>query len=235
MAKLPGTVYLKDPDKQTDILTFGKSREDYDNDAKNGISRFGGFSRQPSYSQAYLKSAKIVLNKAIDDGELDELGLPVFYLIRHALELKLKGILEMAYDVLDMSLECHPTRFTIEMLPSKEQKDRLKSKHDLDCLFTDLKKSCKFLEVNVPEKEFSDVINFIAKYETNDTWSRYSKSKSGCHVRNEVILPIVQLAQYLERLFEKIAYEQADDSDSLESELYSKFSLLTSIIEEKRS
>lgn len=34
--------------------------------SKGGVSRFDGFMRQPSYSQAYLKTAKIVQNKALE-------------------------------------------------------------------------------------------------------------------------------------------------------------------------
>jgi hypothetical protein len=234
MVKLPGSVYLKKTNKETDILTFGKSPEISEKDFKEGISRFGGFMRQPSYSQAYLKSAKIVLDKATDSGEFDELGLPIFYLVRHALELKIKGLLEMAYDVLEMTLECYPNRGANEILPSKGQRDRLKKSHDLGGLFEDLKKSCAALGVRIPEDSFLEVIGLISDHEINPTWSRYSKSHDGAHVDEEVLLPIVQLVKNLEILFEVVSYEQLEGTDSLESELYFMFSSLTSTIEREK-
>jgi len=232
MVKLPGTIYLKNSDKESEILAFGKSIDITDSDFKEGISRFGGFMRQPSYAHAYLKAAKIVLERAVDSEELDELGLPVFYLVRHTMELKLKGLLEMAYDILEMSIECYPNKYTVDILPSSRQRNRLKKSHDLDKLFNDLKMSCNTLDIEIPEEVFSSVMDLIREYEINPTWSRYSKSENGSHVGEEVVLPIVQLASSLEKLFEVVSYDQEDHSESLESELYFMFTSLTSIMDE---
>lgn len=233
MAKLPGTIYLKTPDKETDILTFGKSLEVSEKDSKEGLSRFGGFARQPSYAQAYLKAANIVLDKAQDIGELDELGLPIFYLVRHTLELKIKSLLEMTYEIFDMTLKCFPDRYSAAVLPSISQKKRLKESHDLEKLFRDLGKSCNTLGISVPMESFLSVISIICEFEINPTWSRYSKSDSDFHVEKEVALPIIQLARNLETLFEVLSYEQPDDAESLESELYILFTSLNTRLEEE--
>lgn len=232
MTKLSGNIYLKKSNKETEILTFGKSEEVSKKDTKEGLSRFGGFMRQPSYSQAYLKSAKIVRDQAVEAEELDELGLPVFYLVRHSVELKIKDLLEMVYDILDMTRQLYPDRPSIDSFPSNGQRNRLKKSHDLDSLFKDLKKSCIYLNVDVPEKHFSDVINIILEHEINPTWSRYSKSDKGSHTSEQVIIPIVQLTENIESLFGALAYDKPDDSESLETELYFMFSSLTSRMEE---
>lgn len=192
MAKLPGSIFLKDSDKETEILTFEKPPGTSEKDTEEGVSRFGGFMRQPSYSQAYFKAAKIVLDKALHAEELDELGLPIFYLVRHTVELKLKSLLAMAYDILDMAMVCYPTEYTPDKVPSRGQRDRLNKSHNLERLFSDLEKSCSTLNINIPEKQFVAVIDLIKEYEVNPTWSRYSSSGHGAHVENEVQLPIVQ-------------------------------------------
>lgn len=102
MVKLPGEAYLKSPDRSERVLIFGKSNEKIQIDLENGISRFGGFFREPNYSEAHLISAGILLENAKQRDELDELGLPIFYLSRHAMELKLKDLLSLAYEICDL-------------------------------------------------------------------------------------------------------------------------------------
>jgi hypothetical protein len=228
MLKLPGNVYIEKSNQDTEILTFGKSKEVSDIDTKEGVSRFGGLMRQPSYSQAYLKAAKVLRDKAVDAEELDEFGLPIFYLVRHSVELKIKGLLEMAYDILDMTQHLYPERITTGAQPSNGERRRLKKCHDLDALLRDLKKSCSSLELEIPEKQFSGVLDLILEYEIDPTWSRYSKSDKGSHVLEEVVLPIVQITENTEKLFDVLSYNQPDDFESLESELYFMFSSLTS-------
>ncbi len=233
MTKFPERIYLKESKKEREILTFGKDKELYDKDSKNGVSRFGGFLRGPSYTHAYLKAAQVVLDEARKKEELDELGLPIFYLIRHSAELKIKGLLEMAYEIFEMRKKCYPDKYAADKLPSRGQLARLKESHDLTKIYGDLSKSCKLLNINIPEKNFSALLNLIDKYETNPTWSRYASSKFGNHVVDEIELPILKLARLAEELFEEIAFEQKDLSESLERELYSVFTSLFALMEEK--
>lgn len=220
MTKLPGPIYIKKPNRSTEVLTFGKPEELYERDLKDGISRFGGFLRGPNYSQAYLKSAEIVLNKAMESCELDELGLPIFYFIRHAVELEIKSILEMAYEVLKTGMECCPETYSIGLLPSGRQLRRLSKSHDLDDLFRDLKSTCASLRLEVPEEYFMSVINLITTYESNPTWSRYSKSEFGSHVDVEVLLPISGLLSRTKELFAVLSFDQEGDASSLVMDLY---------------
>jgi len=234
MIKLLSNIFLKTPKQETEILCFGKSKEISDKDSKAGISRFGGFMREPNYSQAYLKATKAVLDNALNTNELDELGLPIFYLARHTIELKIKELLELAYDTHDMNIKLYPNKHAAHISVSKQQRSKLGNSHNIEYLFNDLKKTCTALDINTPEKYFSPVIRLITEYETHSTWSRYSKSKLGSHVKNEVALPIVQLVQNLEELFGELSYNQPDNSDSLESELYSMLSCFDFEIERKK-
>ena len=231
MVKLPGSIHLKNPNQDRDILTFGKPQEVADRDLHEGVARFGGFLRHPSYAHAYFKSAKILLENAKLKNELDEFGLPIFYLARHTIELKLKGLLEMAYDIFVMRYQLYPDMNPSEILPSKNQLERLVNSHNLDKLYRDLKQSCSKLNIEIPEKQFIDVISIINQYEVNPTWSRYSKSKDGLHVNEEIELPIVQILNYLEILFKTVSYDQESEDEKLESELNSIYTSLTSKME----
>jgi hypothetical protein len=235
MVKLPSTVYLKKTNQETEILAFGKSEEVFEKDIKDGISRFGGIMRQPSYSYAYLKSSRVLLDNAVANKQLDELGLPVFYLVRHTVELKIKDLLSLAYDIFQLKHELYENEATKANLPSKGQFERLGNKHILSSLYTDLLQSCKKLTVEVPELLFSSVIDVLNHYEVNPTWSRYNKSNQGHHVAHEVALPIVKLVEDLEAIFKAISYSTDNLQETMESELYSEFNHLMSHLEDKKN
>lgn len=126
----------------------------------------------------------------------------------------------MAYEVLTTGMECCPETYSVDMLPSGRQLRRLSKSHDLDDLFRDLKSTCASLRLEVPEKHFISVINFITTYESNPTWSRYSKSDFGSHVDVEVLLPISELLSRAKELFAVLSFDQEGDASSLVMDLY---------------
>ncbi|MEW5056531.1 MAG: hypothetical protein AB1Y25_02815 [Cycloclasticus sp.] len=234
MVKLLGTIYRKKTNQESEILTFGKSEEVFEKDIIDGISRFGGTMRQPNYSYAYLKSARVLLDNASVNKQLDEFGLPVFYMVRHTLELKIKDLLSLAYDILQMNHELYNNEDTKVNLPSNGQLDRLRKNHIISSLYNDLLHSCEKLEVKVPELLFSSVIKVLNHYEVNPTWSRYNKSNKGSHVADEVTLPIVKLVEDLEMIFVAVSYDSDNFKETMESELYSEFNSLMSRIEDTK-
>ncbi|HHF2979031.1 TPA: hypothetical protein ACPJ0Q_004659 [Vibrio diabolicus] len=227
-------IYAKKPEQETDILTFGKPEELIEKDIENGISRFGGSMRQPSYAFAYIKSARVLLDNAIATRQLDEFGLPIFYMVRHSIELKIKDLLGLAYDVFKMKHELFNNQITLANLPSKGQFDRLERKHNIQSLYADLLGSCNKLEINVPDLLFKNVIDAIHHYEVTPTWSRYIKSDRGLHVAKEIELPIVKLVEDLEVLFKAVSYDTNGYQETVSSELYSEFNHLMSRIEDEK-
>lgn len=219
-------ITLKPSDQEDDILIFGKPKEQIAQDLENGISRFGGTFRQPSYSKAYLKSARVLLNNAIDKNQLDEFGLPIFYMVRHAIELKIKDILGMAYDVLNMRYELYNTKTAFNDLPSGKQLRKLEREHDISLLYGDLIQTVKKFDLVIPSSAFETVVKLVKHYEVTPTWSRYSKSSEGLHADKEVELPIVKLVQDTEVLFEAVSYESSVFEETIVSELYSEFNFL---------
>ncbi len=228
MAKLPAEAYLKSPEKSERVLTFGKSEEQEQSDLKKGIARFGGFFRQPSYSEAYLKSAEILLNNATQKNELDELGLPIFYLSRHAMELKIKDLLSFSYEICDLRSRLNRGAKDV---PTDKQRDRLSTSHNLRSLYDDLCRTLENLSVDLPGASFTAFIGLVERYESNPTWSRYDKHKGISHVGNEVAVPIVKMVEDLGQLFRTIEFEAEGENETLETELYYIFSNLNSDFE----
>ncbi|EOV0113730.1 hypothetical protein ACOIXV_003173 [Vibrio parahaemolyticus] len=224
-------IYVKSAIQESEIIVFGKSEEQITQDIESGLSRFGGNFRQPSYSRAYLNSAKVLLGNAISTKQLDEYGLPIFYMARHALELKLKDLLGLAYDVLKMRDELYKSKRSKEELPSNKRLKRFETSHDIGKLYQDLKHSCAQLDIDIPNTAFTTVIENIQSHEVTPTWSRYNKSDKGLHVANEVVLPIVRLVKDLESLFKAVSCDLDGYGDTVESELYSEFNHLTGRLE----
>ena len=185
-------MYRKQLGQETDILICGKPKELIEKDLENGISRFGGSMRHPSYEYAYLKSARVLLDNALTNKQLDEFGLPIFYMVRHTVELKIKGLLGMGYDIFKIKHDLLGNQITQANIPSNGQIDRLQGNHDISLLYADLLGSCNKLNIDIPELLFETVIDEINRYELTPTWSRYNKSNQGSHVADEVELPIVK-------------------------------------------
>ncbi|AQM66585.1 hypothetical protein Vca1114GL_00062 [Vibrio campbellii] len=219
-------IYSKGPEQESDVLVFGKSEVQITQDIKNGISRFGGIFRQPSYPHAYLNSAKVLLDNAISNNQLDEFGLPIFYMVRHATELKLKHLLGLVFEVLRMRDMLEESEESKAELPSSKQLKRFEGSHEINKLYDDLKCNCKKIGIVVPNFLFDPVIELIQRYEVVPTWSRYHKSSKGFHVVHEVELPIVQLVKDLESMFKGVSHDGDGHADTLESNLYNKFSHL---------
>ncbi|WP_414931055.1 hypothetical protein [Vibrio europaeus] len=224
-------IHFKEPKGNMDVIVFGKNKEQELEDIQNGISRFGGGFRQPSYSFAYFKSAKVLLENAVSNNELDELGLPIFYMVRHSFELNLKGLLGMAYEILKMRHELYGTERTEVDLPSGKQLKRFETSHELDKLYRDLVTTCKLMDVSIPTEVFDTVLESILRFEVAPTWSRYHSSNKGLHVADEVALPIVQIVNDLETLFSVVTYDTSGSVETIESVLYSEFNSLIGRLE----
>ncbi|EOV6297549.1 hypothetical protein ACN9RH_004600 [Vibrio parahaemolyticus] len=222
-------IYSKDSKQDTDVIVFGKPEDQVTQDLENGVSRFGGSFREPCYSRAYLNSAKVLLDNAISTNQLDEFGLPIFYMVRHATELKLKDLLGLAYDALKMRHELDESGKS--ELPSNKQLKRFEGSHEISKLYDDLKVNCKKLDIAMPSFLFDPVVESIERYEVAPTWSRYHKSNKGLHVATEVELPVVQLVQDLETMFKGVCYDFDEYTDTLESDLYHEFNHLISRLE----
>jgi len=235
MAKRFGPIYVKKTNLKSKIFSFGKPEKKREEDILDGISRFGGNMREPSYSYSYLESARVLLDNAIVNNQLDEFGLPIFYLVRHTMELKIKELLSVTYSILQMNYDLNKNETTKEKLPSKGSLDRLESDHNICKLYNDLLCSCEKLEVKVPTLLFSSLIAVLNRYEVNPTWSRYHKSNKGNHVSCEIALPIVKIVEDLECIFVAVSYDNDNINETMESVLHWEINSLMSRVEDAES
>lgn len=201
-------VFIKPLDPKGDVLMFGKGPELELADANNGVARFGGDWRTPSYFFAYLRSARILIEHGVQNGTLDDIALPAFYMQRHAFELLAKRLLSWVYQLAEYRLElqrdCQPVL-------SKKQRERFDRSHKLSDLLRDLKSSCMRFGFREPPAELEQLAREIEKFEKSDTWARYERSKNEkdgvvLHVQDEVVLPLVDLQRQLEEVSSKVVY-----------------------------
>jgi len=225
MVKLDQTVYVNSSSQDDEVITFGKAPELEKSDHESGISRFGGTWRHPSYTMSYVRASRVLVKNARESHDLDNLGLPIFYLCRHALELLIKSNLDLLYEVAQMRDELYSKRNPI----SKRRIGRLSSCHSLFRLNKDLKETCKNLTYEYNSTSMDNLIIQVEGFEFNPTWSRYSKSTKGeKHLPEEIAIPVVEIQRSLEEVVSEIGYNLDGDDDSLQNEVYYEWNYLMS-------
>ena len=230
MVKIDPTIYLKPSHQDDEVIIFGKSPELEEKDLKDGVSRIGGMGRVPNYTKAYLRAARLLIKEASEKNDLDQLGLPIFYLHRHSLELFIKNLLDMLYDIASMRYELNPTSQTKEHLPSKAQLKRLTSEHELAPLHNDLTSVSTLLGFGRPPESIEAMVKMIATYETEPTWSRYLKPRhknSKVYLENEVVIPSLEMHAALERAVKEIGFDFEASPETFETSLYFEWNSLT--------
>jgi hypothetical protein len=206
-------IYIKQPDEDADVLVFGKSPKLKIEDAENGIARFGGPLRSPSYLHAYFRSADILVNEGVRTNCLDDVGLPIFYIQRHTIELLLKRLLSWMYEIAEFKAELGIETFGV---PTGKQKWRFERSHKLDGLLRDLENASKKLGIEAPPDELRKIVEYLVKIEKSDTWSRYEKSKTEDgnilkHMESEVTLQVVDLQERLKNIMILIMYKLGNE------------------------
>ena len=230
MVKFDPSIYLKPSDQDDEVIVFGKSPELEISDQEKGISRFGGDWRQPSYTMAYLRSARILIENSKNNNDLDQLGLPIFYLQRHALELFIKSTLDILYEVVEMRTNLAYGNESEVPSISRGQKERLSNSHGLESLNNDLKNTCRILEYEFDSAMLDSLVETILSYETSPSWSRYSKSKfDESHLSSEVAIPLVRIHNDLEAVIEHLGCNFGQGKDTLQNEIHSDWNHLMTI------
>lgn len=199
MARLPRPFYVKPVDKPDDVLIFGKSPEQVLEDHAQGVSRFGGLWRTPNYALSYMTAASILIDTAVQQERLDDIGLPAFYLQRHCAELMLKSLLTSIYAISDYRV-ANQDEDSAD-IPTN-QRNRTETSHNLPALLQDLINLTTGMRLPPVPGLLIELISKLSAIETSATWSRYSQSvnRAGTidHVASEAVVPLVQLQEHLE-------------------------------------
>ncbi len=235
-------IYLRESGEDDSVIQFGKPPEHVKEDHENGVSRFGGLWREPDYVQTYLRASSILVAESRERNDLDNLGLPIFYLQRHTIELFLKSLLSHLYDIAKMKHEIYCTSEPQDCLPTKEQEERLAGKykgHDLCLFWADFSSASNKLGFGDPPNELGNLIKDISAYENiHHTWSRYSshaERKTGVlisHSKSEVAIPVVDIQNRIEKVIGGIEYKMGSDPKSYATILYDEWKSLSDRLED---
>jgi len=206
------------------VMIGGKSLEQTKSDLEAGVARIGGFWRHPNYFEAYLHSASLLIEQGRATGTLDEIGLPAFYLQRHAIELLLKGLLSWLTSISDLRNELGRSK----QQPSDNLKDALRRSHNLKKLHGHILEFGNVLDVPLPPVDLGNLIADMGRLEITETWSRYrsssEKSKGGArvqveHISEEILIPIVEIQERLDAIATLVSAREAF-GETYEDELH---------------
>lgn len=143
-------------------------------------ANIGGIFGTPSYALSYLLAARMLLERAVETGRVNDVALPLAYLQRHAFELGLKTLIDVAYDVA-------ADEERIDLVKRGEAVDTVRSKrapriHPLPRLINDLRQALATIGyAPVPSElvELADVLSAVEEHEP--TRLRYERVGRGDH------------------------------------------------------
>ncbi|MCC5902722.1 MAG: hypothetical protein JJT87_12460 [Halomonas sp.] len=221
MALLDEPFYPVGPTTGSYVYMSGKPPGVAQNDFKNGLARMGGFWHRPNYFESYLLAASLLVTQGEQREDYDDIGLPAFYLQRHATELLLKNLLHWCVDIIELLAELYPSA-------GHQVSSRccyvLKKSHDLRALLKALKKAAKRAGEPLPPEDLTKLVEALTQVEKSDHWSRYShgyhESGKDFHHKTETTIPIVYLQRLLEKTANSVLVRSMGD-ETYESELHS--------------
>ena len=130
----------------------------------------------PSYDRCYAAAARVLADGIRADlTKLDNLALPLLFLVRHCVELVLKALLTdtIAIALYRDALGQHPT-----FRPTDKMQKALNHEHDLSVLLELLTAALDGIGFDRPRESLSALIGEIVEKEGRlDTASRYSHTK----------------------------------------------------------
>jgi len=242
MAELPEPFYATGPAPEGKVMVGGKPPELVASDLAAGVARIGGFWRHPNYFEAYLYSATLLIEQGQIKGTLDEIGLPAFYLQRHAVELLLKDLLHWLIYIADLRTQLHVSTYEPPQGAVKAQA----TSHNLKKLLEFIVQVSTEMALPAPPVELGILIADMSQFELTETWARYSSSyvrqKSEVattilhvkHVEEVIEIPIVAFQQRLVAVA-KLAISREPGGESYEDMLYDEWSPLDSALSHIRS
>lgn len=221
MVKFNEPFYATGPATGSNVYVVGKPPKMAEEDFRNGVARMGGFWRPPSYLESYLTAASLLVAQGTQRQDYDDIGLPAFYLQRHATELLLKQLLGWCINIIELKEKLAPSAG--HTVPSR-CRYVLKKSHDLSGLLNALQRTAKLAGEDTPPSALNDLVDALIRVEVDDHWSRYNhgyhKEKHQTHHTAETIIPIVNLQKQLEQVM-SLTIMRAMDDETYETDLFS--------------
>lgn len=174
---------------------FDMEGAQFDSSTKCFIDHMGMSCFGPDYLSGQYKRAADILVKAKQDGadpyHPDGLFMPVGYLYRHALELKLKGLLERIIDC--------------DLMDKEESIEKLLNRHDIVKLWDAIKPILIDQWPKADRKPLNNVEALLCEFHKIDKSGqslRYSKVKNGGDVRDK--FPKIVRLEMLQEAFDEM-------------------------------
>lgn len=225
-------LYLSGRSTQSHVYVGGKPDEIAKADFQKGLARIGGFWRSPSYFESYLTSAALLIEQGRLREDYDDIGLPAFYLQRHATELLLKRLLSWCIEIVEMRAEVSPE--ADYQVPSK-CRNALNKCHNLHVLLKATQRMAKEAGEDPPPEKLNDLVEALISVEESDHWSRYDHSyhqgKKIFHHRKVTTIPAVKL-QVLLNDVANLTISRGMDDETYENGLYSTWTMLMHVLDE---
>lgn len=234
MVWLDEPFYPVGPTTGSFVYTGGKPPGVAASDFKNGLARMGGFWRHPNYFESYLMAASLLVTQGKHREDYDDIGLPAFYLQRHATELLIKSLLHWCVDIIELLDELHPAA---GYRVSSRCCYVLKKSHDLRELIKALKQAAERAGEPLPPEYLTELVEALTQVEKSDHWSRYGygyhKNGKDIHHEKETTIPIVYLQKLLEKTADSILARRNIGDEGYENELYSTWTGLNLALEHR--
>lgn len=230
-----GPLYSRHPATDSrGVFVGGKNPSLIEIDFESGIARLGGFWRQPSYVGAYLTAASLLVEQGRARGSYDEIGLPAFYLQRHAAELILKRLLNWCLEIIEYrNLIMQGQAIAI---PSR-LRGSLNNEHNLRRILQSLKRAAKLSGEHDPPEGLAQLVETISSVEASPHWSRYRvdsrSSLSMLWETTEFVIPVVGIQSQLDLVASDVLAHSLED-ESYENALYSTWAALMAALEESQ-
>lgn len=226
----PTTFYPTGPTTGSKVYIGGKPPGMAAEDFRSGVARMGGFWRHPSYLESYLTAASLLITQGTQRQDYDDIGLPVFYLQRHATELLLKRLVGWCINIIELNAKIAPSAG--HQVPPECRKAL--GKHSLLTILKAVKRTAKLAGEDPPPRALTDLVDSLTRVEADDHWSRYDhghhKGKHHIHHKTETTIPIVNLQKQLEQVMSSTVSRAMGD-ETYETELYHAWSGLNCALE----
>ena len=224
MVKFKEPFYATGPATGSNVYVVGKPPKMAEEDFRNGVARMGGFWRPPSYLESYLTAASLLVAQGTQRQDYDDIGLPAFYLQRHATELLLKRLLGCCINIIELKKKL---AHSAEHKVSSKSLNALNRSHDLRQILKALQCIAKSAGEDTPPSALNDLVGALIRVEVDDHWSRYGhgyhKGKHHTHHTAETTIPIVNLQKQLEQVV-SLTISRAMDDETYETDLFSTWS-----------
>jgi hypothetical protein len=197
-------------------------KEEREADIREGMARVGGRGRI-FYDDAYVRSARLILDETASRNALEDLAMPCVYLQRHALELMLKDLidaicyLEACDDALSNSAVVNVEKLREKgmLRLSKKDQELLRSHRLLDLATKANELLAKYDEA-LPESIFALARDLHAFESGDETRVRYPRGKpSGAYAHAsfpaEVRIPLRDWQGRLELVLRDVISVRPDE------------------------